>query len=96
MSIRRGQKHDEASPEKLPAQAGPKPVANVKPAQNGQKPGAQAPAADVAAVVAVPAQPTVENTQDQIRRLASLRQMGVLNNEEFENLTTLLLDLPRK
>ena len=79
MSIRRGQKNDEASQEKVPAQAGPKENA--------------APAAEQAA--AVPAQPTVENTQDQIRRLATLRKLGVLNNEEFENLTALLLDLPR-
>jgi hypothetical protein len=54
-----------------------------------------APAVEAAAVVAVPAQPKVENTQDQIRRLATLRKLGVLNNEEFENITALLLDLPR-
>jgi len=82
MSIRRGQKNDEASPEKVPAQAGPK--------------NAAAPAGEQATpAVPVPAQPKVENTQDQIRRLATLRQLGVLNNEEFENLTALLLDLPR-
>jgi hypothetical protein len=86
VAIRRGQKHDEESPEKVPAQpAGPKAV---------QQGGAKAPA-QPAEAPAVPAQPKVENTQDQIRRLASLRQMGVLNNEEFENLTALLLDLPR-
>ena len=81
MSIRRGHKHDEVWPEKVPAQAGPK--------EAGEP-------AEAAPAVPVPAQPKVENTQDQIRRLATLRQLGVLNNEEFENLTALLLDQPRK
>ncbi|HEY2832372.1 MAG TPA: hypothetical protein VGJ14_08115 [Sporichthyaceae bacterium] len=66
--------------EKLPVQAGPKEAA--------------APAAEQAGP-AVPAQPKVENVQDQIRRLATLRQLGVLDNQEFEDLTALLLDLPR-
>jgi hypothetical protein len=83
VALRRGQKNDEQWPDKVPAQAGPK--AQAQPAA----------AADAAAPAAVPAQPKVENTQDQIRRLATLRQLGVLNNEEFENLTALLLDLPR-
>ena len=92
MAIRRGQKHDEEWPEKVPAQPGPKPVHHA---------GAKAPAqpaaagAEVPAAPAVPAQPKVENVQDQIRRLATLRQLGVLNNQEFEDLTALLLDLPR-
>ena len=93
MAIRRGQRNDEVSPEKVPAQAGgPKPVHHAgpkAPAQPAEKP------AEAAAPAAVPAQPKVENVQDQIRRLATLRQLGVLNNEEFENLTALLLDLPR-
>jgi hypothetical protein len=80
MSIRRGQKHDEVWPEKVPAQAA----------------AAEDAASAAEAAPALPAQPKVENVQDQIRRLATLRQLGVLNNEEFENLTALLLDLPRK
>jgi hypothetical protein len=80
MAVRRGQKQEEPRPEKLPVQAGP--------------PKEAAPAAEQAAP-AVPAQPKVENVQDQIRRLATLRQLGVLDNQEFEDLTALLLDLPR-
>jgi hypothetical protein len=93
VAIRRGQRNDGGSPEKVPAQAaGPKPVHHA-----GAKGAAQpdAPAAEAPAAPAVPAQPKVENVQDQIRRLATLRQLGVLNNQEFEDLTALLLDLPR-
>ena len=59
MAVRRGQKQEEPRPEKLPVQAGPPKAA-------------AAPAAEQAAP-AVPAQPKVENVQDQIRRLATLR-----------------------
>jgi hypothetical protein len=90
VAIRRGHKNDEQRPEKVPAQAaGPKPAQQAGPKAQAQ------PAAAADAAAAVPAQPKVENTQDQIRRLATLRQLGVLNNQEFEDLTALLLDLPR-
>ncbi|MGQ0464135.1 MAG: hypothetical protein ACT4QG_02325 [Sporichthyaceae bacterium] len=49
-----------------------------------------------AAEAAVPAQQNkgIEDVQDQIRRLANLRQLGVLTDEEFSGLTAVLLDLP--
>jgi hypothetical protein len=94
VAIRRGHKNEEAWPEKVPAQAaGPKAVHHAG-AKGQAEPAADKPA-EAPAPAAVPAQPKVENVQDQIRRLATLRQLGVLNNEEFENLTALLLDLPR-
>lgn len=62
---------------------------------------AQASAAEQAEAAAaveatVPAQTNngIEDVQDQIRRLANLRQMGVLSDEEFSGLTAVLLDLP--
>ncbi len=52
--------------------------------------------APAAVEASVPAQVNngVEDVQDQIRRLANLRQMGVLSDEEFSGLTAVLLDLP--
>lgn len=58
---------------------------------------AQAAAVEPASAEAVvPAQQNkgIEDVQDQIRRLANLRQLGVLNDEEFSGLTAVLLDLP--
>jgi hypothetical protein len=54
-------------------------------------------AAAPAAEATVPAQAAnngVEDVQAQIRRLANLRQLGVLSDEEFSGLTAVLLDLP--
>lgn len=53
-------------------------------------------AAAPAAEATVPAQANngVEDVQAQIRRLANLRQLGVLSDEEFSGLTAVLLDLP--
>lgn len=61
-------------------------------AKGAKQKEAPAPAAEAA----VPAQGNngIEDVQDQIRRLASLRQMGVLSDEEFSGLTAVLLDLP--
>lgn len=49
-----------------------------------------------AAEAALPAQQNkgIEDVQDQIRRLANLRQLGVLSDDEFSGLTAVLLDLP--
>lgn len=51
-------------------------------------------AAAVEATVPAQANNGIEDVQDQIRRLANLRQMGVLSDEEFSGLTAVLLDLP--
>lgn len=71
----------------------PKDSPQQVPAQASAAQGQQVPAPAVEPVV--PAQARgVEDVQDQIRRLANLRHLGVLNDEEFSGLTAVLLDLP--
>ncbi|MGQ0845066.1 MAG: hypothetical protein ACT4QF_13120 [Sporichthyaceae bacterium] len=75
------------SPKDSPSQQVP---AQASAAEQPEAAPAQAPEASV------PAQQNkgIEDVQDQIRRLANLRQLGVLSDEEFSGLTAVLLDLP--